>query len=202
MPKLNRYQACSALLFASTLGLSENALSSERFYVGAGVGLSRDGSGCEVLNTATNTVVPTSSCDTSSFEGKLYAGYRFNDFVGIEIGYMGLRSTSLTLVGGGSAKFDASGIPVQAVFFLPGGSNLTWIGKLGVVRWNGKVTSDFSASQSDTGFSFVAGIGAQYDFSNNLAIRAEIEYFPKIGDEGTVGEADVTAIGVSLKFSF
>ncbi|MSQ59751.1 MAG: hypothetical protein EXR36_08975 [Betaproteobacteria bacterium] len=115
---------------------------------------------------------------------------------------MGLRSTSLTLVGGGSAKFDASGIPVQAVFFLPGGSNITWIGKLGVVRWNGKVTSDFAANESDSGFSLVGGVGAQYDFSSNFAIRAELEYFPKIGDEATVGEADVTAIGVSLKYAF
>ncbi|MSQ59752.1 MAG: hypothetical protein EXR36_08980 [Betaproteobacteria bacterium] len=83
MPKMTRNQACSTFLLASTLVLCEDTLSAEQFYVGAGIGLNRDGSGCEVVNTATNTVVPTSSCDTSSIQGKLYAGYRFNDFVGI-----------------------------------------------------------------------------------------------------------------------
>ena len=97
----------------------------------------RDGSGCEIVD-ATNTVLPTASCDTNSVEGKLYGGYRFNDFIGVEVGYMGLRDTSFTLVGGGSAKSEASGILVEAIAFLPAGTDLTWIGKLGVVRWSGK----------------------------------------------------------------
>lgn len=202
MLKLIRNRTFATFMLASTSILCENAFSAEQFYVGGGFGLNRDGSGCEVVNTNTNTLIPTTNCDTSSFEVKFYGGYRFNDFLGVEVGYMGLRSTSFTLVGGGSAKFDASGIPIQAVFSLPGGSDLTWLGKLGVVRWSGKVTSDFTASQSDSGFSLVIGAGAEYHFGNNIAIRGEIEYFPSIGDENTVGEADVTAIGVSLKYAF
>jgi OmpA-OmpF porin, OOP family len=204
MPKLNRNHACSTLFLASTLVLSGNALSAERFYVGAGFGFNRNGNGCLVYS-ATNTVSPTTSCDTSSIEGKLYGGYLFNDFLGVEVGYMGLGSTSLTLVGGDSAKIEASGIPVQAVFFLPGGADFSWIGKLGVVRWNAKtktVESNVATSHRDSGFSFVVGAGGQYNFSNNLAIRVEMEYFPKIGDEATVGEADVTTFGVSLKYAF
>ncbi len=206
MPKFGtiRKQQWAALVLASTpiLLAGETASAAEQFYVGAGVGYTRDGSGCEVVDATTNTILPTASCDTNSIEGKLYGGYRFNDFLGVELGYMGLRSTSITLVDGRSGKFEASGIPIQAVVFLPASTDLSWMGKLGVVRWSGKASGRLTGSQSDSGFSFVLGAGAEYNLGNNLAIRGEIEYFPKIGDKKTVGEADITAIGVSLKYSF
>jgi len=178
------------ILTVITTGLlCTTAMAAEQFYVGGGLGYSTGGS-CEVTDATTNTVQPTNRCDTKSIEPKLYGGYLFNDYLGIELGYTGLNSTEFTLRSGGSAKFDASGLPVQAVVFLPHGSHLTWIGKLGFVRWSAKITSNFAPNESDSGFAIAAGIGAEYRLTSNLSIRGELEYFPAVGDENTVGEAD------------
>ena len=194
------------LLAAAIAGISmamalTTVQAGESFYVGAGVSYARDGSGCDIVD-AQNNKVSTTQCDTSSTQGKLYAGYKITDLVGVEVGYAGLRSTSVTLVGGNSGKFEASGIPIEVVGFFPATSELTAIGKLGILRWSGKVTGNFASNASDSGFSFAIGAGAEYNLGHNLYVRGEVEYFPKVGKESTIGEADITLIGISIKYAF
>jgi opacity protein-like surface antigen len=191
------------LAVSALVGAVDATHATEPLYIGAGLGYARDGSGCDIVDSTTNTHVATSSCDTSSIEGKIYIGFRINELIGIELGYTGLRDTSVTLANGsGSGTFEARAIPIEAVFHFPGWQDIVWLAKIGFVRWSGKVNSNFAGNESDSGFSYVIGGGAEYNFSSNISVRAEIEYFPKVGDEATVGEADITLVGVSAKYSF
>jgi opacity protein-like surface antigen len=44
---------------------------------------------------------------------------------------------------------------------------------------------------SESGVSFVAGLGGEYDITDNIAARAEWEYYDSVGDSSKTGESDV-----------
>jgi opacity protein-like surface antigen len=56
-----------------------------------------------------------------------------------------------------------------------------------------------SSSQSDSGWSFAYGLGAQYNFNAHLGIRGEFEVFHNVGNDNTVGQGDIRmwSVGVS-----
>jgi OOP family OmpA-OmpF porin len=194
------------LAYALVPGLApaaDPAPDSRGFYLGASLGASHSSDWCGPFLDA--TVV---TCDNSSTGYKLYGGYRFNDFVGFEAGYIDLGNFSATLdssFGAISDKIKLKGATAHAVLFLPVTPEFSVFGKAGSIYWNLKSETyidSVPANRSDSGFDVAVGIGAQYFLTRHFAVRAEFEYFPNLGNANTVGDTDqqLWTIGGVWKF--
>jgi OOP family OmpA-OmpF porin len=183
------------------------------FYIGGGAGWAKldldtadfPTSGTIDLGGTVGTVSYTSTRDEDSTGWKAFAGWRFNQYLAIEGGYVdlgraNLQYTSPGLAGDINAKVTDTAWTLAAVGSFPVGYNVSLLGKLGVA-WHYTKTSatvnvpgaSASATESDHRAGFLWGLGAAYDFNPNIGVRVEYENF------GTAGESDNTGrMGTSL----
>ncbi len=141
------------------------------------------------------------SCDSSAFAFKLFGGYQFNPYVGIEADYIyfGKATADLGFASGnvktqGVAAFLTGTLPLDQfeLFGKVGGSYLK-------TKVNASVPLLGSASDSEGGFEFAWGVGAGYNFTPNWGVRAEWEqYKAKFGGEGQT--IDLWSLGVRYRF--
>jgi opacity protein-like surface antigen len=76
---------------------------------------------------------------------------------------------------------------------------------LGIARTDFKVSGTFGGigfSDSGTSTNLAFGIGAQYDFTQNAAIRAQYEDLGTVGDTNTTGTTKVTLLSAGVVFKF
>jgi OOP family OmpA-OmpF porin len=202
-------------LFSATcavFGLLAASGAYAQFYVGAGVGKAKID--LPDVNTATVTGTAATTKDTAF---KLFAGYQISPIWGAEYGYdnLGKKYNASFTAGGisGSAPFKLSNNYLAATGRLPIGSSFAFLGKLGAVRnsSNGgggcagptcvQVGADKNRIQP------MIGIGAEFSFAKNLAIRVEYETYGKTSDDdvwgtGSSGAVKAKAGFVSLKYGF
>lgn len=167
----------SALLASAPAFAADDA----GFYVGAGIG---DGS-------VTVDIDEASDFDGSDTAFKVFGGYKFMKYVGVELEY----------VDGGDAEdqwresFEGvteelkvtigfSGFNASAVGFLPIGEKFSVFGKLGFMMWDADLRARYSfdgfsdsESDSESGTDFSWGVGAGFDFTDNLGVRVEYQAF-------------------------
>jgi OOP family OmpA-OmpF porin len=161
------------------------------FYAGASIGATKWHLDSEI----------SSAFDTKDTGGKLFLGYGFNQNFALEGGYVNLGKAKAS-GNGASATFKGDGFYTQAVGIAPINSDFSVFGKLGFVV--AKVKFDGSApgltvSESKTSTQPTFGVGAQYNLSKTIGLRAEWERFRgKIED--SKGDADLLSVGVSFSF--
>lgn len=167
----------SALLASAPAFAADDA----GFYVGAGIG---DGS-------VTVDIDEASDFDGSDTAFKVFGGYKFMKYVGVELEY----------VDGGDAEdqwresFEGvteelkvtigfSGFNASAVGFLPIGEKFSVFGKVGFMMWDADLRARYSfdgfsdsESDSESGTDFSWGVGAGFDFTDNLGVRVEYQAF-------------------------
>jgi OOP family OmpA-OmpF porin len=198
--------ALALLLYALAPGLAPAAGPApdpRGFYLGASVGPSHSNDWCGPFLDATLV-----TCDNSSIGYKLYGGYRVNEFVGFEAGYLDLGKFSATLdssSGAISDKVRLRGATAHAVLYLPVTPEFSVFGKAGGIYWTLKSETYINAvpaNRSDNGFDVAVGLGAQYFFTRHFALRAEFEYLPNVGNASTFGDTDqqLWTIGALWKF--
>ena len=144
---------------------------------------------------------------------KIYGGYQIDPVWGIEATYfdLGKATANGTILNGStvvpanlSAKASAWGL--AGVFTAPITYGFSVFGKLGLVRSELKTSVSAigvvgnNQKESSTGANF--GFGAKYDFTSNLAIRAEWERLKKMGDDATTGETDIDFVSAGITFKF
>ncbi|MCE9641650.1 MAG: outer membrane beta-barrel protein [Betaproteobacteria bacterium] len=187
------------------------------WYLGAGLGSARakveDSTVTSVLAGTGATATATSRSE-NSIEGKLFLGYQFNRFIAVEGGYFRL----------GDFKFDTTTAPAGT---LHGemknrmGWNLDAVGSIPIVAEKfmllGRVgvqsskTTDLFAGTGAAGtlanptpsrnlVSYKYGLGAEFDFTKNIGVRAEWERY-RVSD-GFTGKMNVDAITASLLYRF
>jgi len=192
------------LIAASATTLPTALAQNSGFYGGGSVGQSKAENACDDLGG----IGFSGSCDDTDTGWKLFAGYQFNPNFAVEAGYVDL--------GKFTAAGTISGVPVStsdeanlwqlvAVGTLPMGNNFSVFGKAGVHRWDLDAKASVpgvSVSISENGTDFTFGLGARYDFTKSLGVRAEWERFQSVGDENTTGESDVDLLSVGLQFRF
>lgn len=154
-----------------------------------------------------------SSTDKTDTGYKLQLGYQFNQYFALEGGYVNLGKAtyqgSAAGIGNKSVEFKASGVNLDAVGILPLNDRLSVFAKAGAIyakvernasRHNG--LGNFSSSTDSTDLKGTWGLGASYDLSKNLAVRAEYEQFHKLGKDDQTGEAnvDMLSVGIACKF--
>ncbi len=175
-------------------------------YLGAGVGQSRG-------NVDTTGIA--GSKDENDVGFKVFAGYRFHRNVAVEAGYydLGKLKFSGALAGAippfaagtavsGSSRTRAGAVSVVGI--MPLGSEFSLLGKLGVSY--SRQTTDISVgglsgSVKDNATELTYGLGARYDFTPNVGVRAEWERF-RVGGNNGGGKNDIDLYSVNLLYTF
>jgi OOP family OmpA-OmpF porin len=205
MPKA--FLGLAALLTAivpAFAAAAEPAANPRGFYLGAGAGVSRAEDWCGPYFDTTIL-----ACDNNTTGYKLYGGYRFNEFLGVEAAYVDLGTLRLDAVYLGSpvtTRTDLRGATLQGVVHLPIGRAFSLFGKAGAIYWDLKNQASgagFPASTKDNGVDVTVGAGGQYFLTRHFALRAEYEYFPNLGTlDAIAGDVDhhLFTIGGLFKF--
>ncbi|HUF22216.1 MAG TPA: outer membrane beta-barrel protein [Burkholderiales bacterium] len=171
-------------------------------YLGASIGQSKFSDSCK-----DEAGVILSSCDNKDTGFKLFGGYMFNPNLGVEVGYVNLGeiTASGTFLGTPfTAAIETTGFTAHAVGVLPLNEQFSLLGKLGLIRWDADASvsaGGVSGSVSEDGIDFALALGAQYNISRSLGVRAEWDFYKDLGNNET-GEDDVHLLSVGIVFSF
>lgn len=168
-----------------------------------------------------------SSLDDSTGVWGALVGYRFNKWVGTEVGYVKLGEAKYdfdgditqTLTPGGSEvfpytmgyRFASAGPTAAVVGFLPAGQHFEFNAKAGIFLADTRETvrlydvefdGNFYHTRDDSSQTEIfAGIGATWNATENLAIRVEYQKFFDVGDDSKQAlETDVDVINVGVLF--
>ncbi len=181
-----------------------------------------------VVNAVPGTI--RSDFDSKGNAWKVFGGFRFNDLISVEVNYADLGRHRLTtsFVGGdpalpGSISINRkiSGFGADAVLTAPLGERFAVFGKIGafrsrleadasldgnVVFTNAPGDRQRTTTQNETVAKF--GVGGDWWFQPNAAIRLEWERYQKVGKafsvggSGTTGEADTDTVTLGLMMRF
>ena len=137
------------------------------------------------------TFIDEPGIDDDDTGGKIFGGYRFNDYFAIEGSFYDFGEMN---EGGNQLELD--GVGLAAVGSIPVSERFSLFGKLGVHAWDaeisGAIASRFS-DDSDTDAFY--GIGVEYALTDRWDIRGELERY-EVDDV----DLDVASIGISFNF--
>lgn len=146
-------------------------------YVGASIGQNNYGTDIQCIGT----------CDKTDIMGKIFGGYMFSPYWGVEVAYGGFGTMKANAQeGGANVLFEvkSSGFSGFLVGQYPM-DNFRLFGKVGFAYIDTKVTltvppqallpSGGSVDESDNSTEFAWGIGGTYMFNKNLGVRLEYE---------------------------
>ena len=206
-----RLPALLALAFIiSPLAMADDAM----WYVGANVGQSRakiDDPRISASLLGSGFASTTIADDDSSTGFKLFGGYQFNRNVALEGGYFdlgkfGFKATTVP-TGTLDGRIRLRGVNLDLVGRLPVTDKFSVFGRVGVnyadARDNFTGTGavrvlDANPRKHDANIKF--GAGLQYDFTEALGMRAEVERY-RINDAvGNKGDVDLFSVGLVYRF--
>ena len=159
-------------------------------------------------------VTSSSSVDKNDTTYSIGAGYQFNRNFALEGGYIDLgkfnvqSAISAPAADSAHGQYKVDGWNLVGVGIIPLQNGFSVYGKAGLIFANTKLNA-----ASDTGTVPVSGgsksstsgtygIGAGYDFGNNLIGKLEWNRYPGLGNSDSSGKVDLNAYtaGVSYRF--
>lgn len=193
---------CTAPAFAADT--TSGGVAGAGWYAGAGLGYST------VKDNATGNGY-TLNRDTHDTGYKLFGGYRFNSTFGIEGSYIdfGKEKFNWTYspVESGSGTLSATAFALAATGRLPLGDSFALLGKLGLASTQIKHRESWSQpgyseniSNNHSSTVPVVGLGAEYAFGKNIALRAEYEFYGKSKMEGVKMKTDLLSVSLGYHF--
>ena len=145
---------------------------------------------------ASAVTAKNSTVDANKADGKLFAGYQFDERLGVEVGATNHHKTDFAN-GGFRGDVEGYGSYVAAKYTMPVNEQVSAYGKLGVSHSMREMHTNLgNFKQSDTGG--YAGLGVEYKLNQNTALVAEYERYGKSKDFGA--SANVWSAG--LKYGF
>lgn len=211
MKKLHLICLASLAALGSTQALAQNA---GHFYGGAGVGQAQSKIDDERINSSLIGAGATSSSithDQHDAAYKVFGGYQFNPYFGMEAGYFnlgefGFKSTT-TPTGSLDGRIKVDGVNIDLVGTMPVNDQLSFIGRVGM--HNARARDTFTSTGAVvvtnsnpeiTEKNYKAGFGFAYKFSQSMTLRGELERY-RIND--AVGsKGDINVASLSLVFPF
>lgn len=156
-------------------------------FVGASVGQAKYDVTCDIGST----------CDDKDTAWKVYGGLEVNEFISMEAGYVNL----------GEAKFreataEVHGMTIQVIGTYAFNPSFSLIGRGGMNILNLEINDTVDGNVGDTDVAWSLGVGAQYNLSKSVGLRAEWERYFKVGDKDTTGEVDIDLISASVVYTF
>ena len=187
----------AGLLLATGTALAQQE---GRFYAGASFGQAEANDFCsEARATAPFFGGSVASCDEKDTAFKFFLGYRVNPNFAIEGSYFNYGEVSFSGQLSGfpiSASVEPTAFGVAAVGILPLGNRFSLFGKLGLLASEVDASvnvAGFPGSESESETGLHMGIGAMFDVSSSVAIRAEWERNDEL-------EVDMISVGVQVRF--
>lgn len=164
------------ILGTGLLGLPAVSQAESQWYVGGSVGQSD---------------VDEFGIDDEDTGFKVFGGYKFNEYFGLELGFVDLGELE-----SGTNELDVDGVSFGAVGTLPLSEKFSVHGKAGVFAWDadtrGAIGTRFS-DDSDTDPFY--GVGLGYQFDKNWSVIGEWERY-EIDDF----DADLLSVGFAYRF--
>ena len=169
-----------ALVAAGTLLATAPAGAAERgFFVGAGIGQ---------MTTEVDDVWGSNyNFDESDTGFKVFGGYKFFSWLGVEGAYINGGEPSVKKSYAGeteSLEIGVNTLVAAAIFALPVGEQFELFVKPGWAYWDSRTTyrysstaTSFRVSDDGGGAAFFIGAGASFNFTENLGMRVEYEWF-------------------------
>jgi len=202
-------QSLATLVLAS--GSIAAVAADSGWYAGVSLGQTNADVSASGLNSALVSVGATGvviSVDNTDTGWKLFGGYQINKNIGFEAAYVNLGSvtanaTYATLAGSPlRSKVDVDGFQLSAVGTLPLNDTFAVFGKVGafISKSDGTATSSVgSASASANNTDWTYGLGGNWQFNQNIGLRAEWERFQGLGTSKS-GDADLYSLGIVYNF--
>lgn len=137
------------------------------------------------------TYVDDFGLDDDTTGGKLFAGYRFNEYFAVEASYFDFgefedRANSL----------EVDGFGLAAVVSYPITSDLDIFGKIGIQDWDAETRGPIAqglSTDSDTDAFY--GIGVRYSITDSISVQAEAERYE-------IEDFDLDAASIGITFNF
>jgi len=127
---------------------------------------------------------------------RLFGGYQFHRNFAAEIGYHNLGQVNFV-----NGDRDAKIWELVGVGMLPVANALSVYGKLGGYWGKSELHSSVVPSGDDTNTGLTYGVGAQYDFMRQAAVRLEWQRYDNVGGN-TTGQTDIDVLNVGLLWKF
>ena len=113
--------------------------------------------------------------DSDSTSYRLYGGYQFNTYFGLEAGYLDLGSSNEQIIVNGATvpvSADADGFTFAAMGHAPVGEKLTVHASIGSFFWDGaNMIAGVNDNVSDANIFF--GVGLSFSLTNNMSVRGD-----------------------------
>lgn len=175
---MKKSKLLSRTLLAAVLGAAFGAQAAEDtgFYAGAGVGQS---------------FVDEADYDDEDTAFSVFGGYQFNRYFGLETGYVDFGELGPS---GAGRSLEVSSVYLTAVGTVPFSENFSGYAKAGFQRWN-LDTAIPGLADDDSGSDPTYGLGLQYRFNDQFALRGEYSRFE-------VEDVDLDLAQLQVRFNF
>jgi OOP family OmpA-OmpF porin len=147
--------------------------------------------------------------------GKLYGGYRFNEYLAVELQSASLGTSDSTysnnlgnLVNNRHTRTSSSALALSVLGILPVSENFSLLGKLGVAQTTVKYTEsddlDKSAMRSGKQKSnnVLLGVGAEYKLTKQISLRAEYENLGTVKFAGGDRKLRNDMLSLGVRYAF
>ncbi|MBF0622611.1 MAG: outer membrane beta-barrel protein [Magnetococcales bacterium] len=186
--------------------------SNGKWFMGAGLGLTLPGRDGDDITSDVSKAGYSGvkfQTDDVGMGGKVFGGYRFNENLGFEVGYVHLGerestfstapdNTTFTKTAASLHPLTAHGGYAEGVVTAPFRA-LSFYGKLGAFAWTGSTEISNNAGRTTTrdsnGVDLVYGAGAQYNLGAGYGTRVEWERF-------SVEDEDINLVTLGLEATF
>ncbi len=211
MKKLHAVCLASLAALGSAQSFAQNA---GYFFGGVGAGQAQSKIDDERINATligAGAASTSISHDQKSTVYRIFGGYQFNPYVGLEAGYFnfgefGFKSTTVP-AGTLDGRIKLDGMSIDLVGTVPFNDQFYLLGRVGVhnARARDSFTSTGAVVVSNPNpemreRNYKSGLGFAYQFNQSVTLRAEIERY-RIND--AVGnKGDINAASLSLVFPF
>lgn len=146
-----------------------------------------------------------STCDDTDTAWKIYGGLEVNEYISMEAGYVNLGEVEVSGTPS-SGTAEVHGMTIQVIGSYVINPSFSLIGRGGMnilnLEKNGTIAGTTNNNVGDTDVAWSLGLGAQYNLSESVGLRAEWERYFKVGDEDTTGEIDIDLISASIVYTF
>ncbi|MCR9306715.1 outer membrane beta-barrel protein [Vibrio diabolicus] len=182
-------------------------------YVGASVGQASfsDVNG-SINGGGTNASTKLKLEDDSSLSGKVFGGYKFNEYISLEAAIGGYDALDGKVVTVGDMKY----LSIQPKATLPIGDRFNLFAKAGLSYFNAEFKISNSVIDGSAGHTTISdstvtgmyGLGAEFAITENFALQVEWEYMmpeldiAKFGNEKVTVDADINVFSVGMSYRF
>ena len=123
------------------------------------------------------TSLASQSPDVDMHSYSVFVGTDYNRFFGTEVFYQNSNKWHKTSPDGVKTKVDFAAYGLDAYGYLPLGCDRVFslLGTAGIANYDFTVANN-EGKGDDNGLGYRLGLGAQYSFTNNIAVRGIVRY--------------------------